>query len=76
MVRQRDSVVMESDQAPENGVEKGTVDGVGPERRGDVPADLGVSEKKLVRKLDLYLIPLVMALYLFSFLDRWVIFNT
>lgn len=30
----------------------------------------GVDEKKLVRKLDLYIIPLVMALYLFSFLDR------
>lgn len=29
-----------------------------------------VDEKKLVRKLDLYIIPLVMALYLFSFLDR------
>lgn len=30
----------------------------------------GADEKKLVRKLDMYLIPLVMALYLFSFLDR------
>ncbi|KAL7799272.1 major facilitator superfamily domain-containing protein [Trichoderma ceciliae] len=30
----------------------------------------GVDEKKLLRKLDLYIIPLVMALYLFSFLDR------
>ncbi|KAM3508483.1 hypothetical protein MY11210_006724 [Beauveria gryllotalpidicola] len=29
-----------------------------------------VDEKKLVRKLDLYLIPLIMMLYLFSFLDR------
>lgn len=29
-----------------------------------------VDEKKLVRKLDLYLIPLIMCLYLFSFLDR------
>ncbi|CAM1509126.1 Fc.00g028650.m01.CDS01 [Cosmosporella sp. VM-42] len=29
-----------------------------------------VDEKKLVRKLDLHIIPLVMALYLFSFLDR------
>jgi hypothetical protein len=28
------------------------------------------SEKRLVRKLDLHLIPLVMSLYLFSFLDR------
>ncbi|ROV93513.1 hypothetical protein VSDG_06787 [Cytospora chrysosperma] len=32
--------------------------------------DLGVDEKKLVRKLDMHLIWLVMALYLFSFLDR------
>ncbi|KND93266.1 putative transporter [Tolypocladium ophioglossoides CBS 100239] len=30
----------------------------------------GVDEKKLVRKLDLAIIPLVMGLYLFSFLDR------
>jgi hypothetical protein len=29
-----------------------------------------VDERKLVRKLDLYIIPLVMALYLFSFIDR------
>ncbi len=29
-----------------------------------------VDEQKLVRKLDWYIIPLVMALYLFSFLDR------
>jgi hypothetical protein len=33
-------------------------------------AVIGADEKKLVRKLDTYLIPLVMALYLFSFLDR------
>lgn len=32
----------------------------------------GVDERKLVRKLDLYLIPLIMGLYLFSFLDRFV----
>lgn len=30
----------------------------------------GVDERKLVRKLDLHLIPLVTSLYLFSFLDR------
>lgn len=30
----------------------------------------GADEKKLLRKLDLYIIPLVMGLYLFSFLDR------
>lgn len=29
-----------------------------------------VAEAKLVRKLDLYIIPVVMLLYLFSFLDR------
>lgn len=29
-----------------------------------------VEEQKLVRKLDIYLIPLIMMLYLFSFLDR------
>ena len=28
------------------------------------------AEKKLVRKLDLHIIPIVMLLYLFSFLDR------
>lgn len=28
------------------------------------------AERKLLRKLDLHLIPLVMLLYLFSFLDR------
>lgn len=32
--------------------------------------DLGVDEKKLIRKMDLALIPMVMALYMFSFLDR------
>ena len=31
----------------------------------------GVDEKKLVRKLDLHLVPLVMLLYTFSFLDRY-----
>ncbi|PMB68162.1 putative transporter [Beauveria bassiana] len=39
----------------------------GWEAREEEPA---VDEKKLVRKLDLYLIPLIMMLYLFSFLDR------
>ncbi|KJZ74440.1 hypothetical protein HIM_06250 [Hirsutella minnesotensis 3608] len=32
--------------------------------------DHGVDERKLLRKLDLHIIPLVMALYLCSFLDR------
>ncbi|KAH8162348.1 hypothetical protein CIB48_g5896 [Xylaria polymorpha] len=36
----------------------------------DDGTDLGVEEQKLVRKLDLHLIPLVMLLYTFSFLDR------
>ncbi len=49
-------------------VEKACPDG--PRRRVDEPADLGVSEARLVRKLDTHLIPLVMGLYLFSFLDR------
>lgn len=31
---------------------------------------LNVDEKKLVRKLDLHLIPIVMLTYLLSFLDR------
>lgn len=31
------------------------------------------AEKKLVRKLDINIIPIVMLLYLFSFLDRQVI---
>ena len=31
-----------------------------------------VLEAKIVRKLDLFIIPVVMLLYLFSFLDRWV----
>lgn len=31
-----------------------------------------VAEKKLVRKLDLYIIPVTMLLYLLSFLDRYV----
>ena len=34
-----------------------------------------VAEKKLVRKLDLQFIPLVMLVFLFSFLDRHVFWN-
>lgn len=30
-------------------------------------------ERKLVRKLDRHIVPMVMLLYLFSFLDRYVI---
>jgi MFS family permease len=38
--------------------------------QGTAVEELGVDERKLVRKLDLYLIWLVMSLYAFSFLDR------
>lgn len=38
--------------------------------QGNVVEDGAVDERKLVRKLDLYLIWLVMSLYAFSFLDR------
>lgn len=31
-----------------------------------------VAERKLVRKLDFFIIPITMLLYLFSFLDRYV----
>jgi hypothetical protein len=31
-----------------------------------------VAEAKLVRKLDLFIVPVVMLLYLLSFLDRYV----
>ncbi len=31
-----------------------------------------IAEAKLVRKLDFYIIPITMLLYLFSFLDRYV----
>ncbi|QPG94013.1 hypothetical protein C2857_004028 [Epichloe festucae Fl1] len=33
-------------------------------------ASEGVDEKRLVRRLDLHLIPLIMSIYLFSFIDR------
>lgn len=46
----------------------------GLRNQGVTAEDLNaVDERKLVRKLDLYLIPLVMGLYLFSFLDRYEI---
>lgn len=32
----------------------------------------GEAERKLVRKLDVHIIPIVMLLYLLSFLDRYV----
>ncbi|TLD05176.1 uncharacterized protein PgNI_09129 [Pyricularia grisea] len=44
---------------------------IGPAITGDMTLEeLGVDEKALVRKLDKYLLWLVMSLYLFSFLDR------
>ena len=42
------------------------------EDAGNVEID-HIAEKKLVRKLDLYIIPVVMLLYLLSFLDRYVV---
>jgi hypothetical protein len=49
-------------------------------RSDEVERQLGevdtVYEAKLVRKLDLFIIPVVMLLYLLSFLDRYVcLFN-
>jgi hypothetical protein len=38
----------------------------------DLPAIDKAKERQLVRKLDLYIVPVVMLLYLFSFLDRLV----
>ena len=39
---------------------------------GGEEMDEGIDERKLVRKMDWYLIPVVMLLYLLSFLDRSV----
>lgn len=38
----------------------------------DLPVIDKAKERQLVRKLDLYIVPVVMLLYLFSFLDRLV----
>lgn len=48
-----------------------TPDAAGGEDVGD--PTFGVDEKKLVAKLDRHLVPLVMLLYTFSFLDRYVV---
>jgi hypothetical protein len=40
---------------------------------GSIPTIDLAAEKKLLRKLDLHIIPIVMLLYLFSFIDRYVI---
>lgn len=49
-----------------------------PQTLGDDEAQVQThtaeDEKRLVMKLDFYIIPLVMVLYLFSFLDRFVVF--
>ena len=42
----------------------------------DIPVIDKRKERQLVRKLDLYIVPVVMLLYLFSFLDRLVVFQT
>lgn len=42
------------------------------EERGEVDTITPGEEKRLVRKMDLHIIPLVMVLYVFSFLDRSV----
>ena len=47
---------------------KAATDGSGLHEQ-PVEVDL-VAERKLVRKLDLYVVPVVMLLYLLSFLDR------
>lgn len=40
---------------------------------GDAPPVIDpIAEAKLVRKLDFFIIPITMLLYLFSFLDRYV----
>lgn len=48
-----------------------------PQTLGDDEAQVQThtaeDEKRLVMKLDFYIIPLVMVLYLFSFLDRFVV---
>ncbi len=49
---------------------------LGPSPTTVLPPPAGdhvVDERRLVRKLDLNLIPLATILYCFSFLDRWVI---
>lgn len=40
------------------------------EPRNELGLETAEAERQLVRKLDLHIIPLIMALYLFSFLDR------
>ena len=53
--------------------EKGAVAPAGYE--GGSPDIDPAKEKKLVRKLDAHIIPVVMLLYLLSFLDRYVLIS-
>lgn len=61
---------------PESGMFAGATKDYEPDRLTDdeIEGQLEdvdpIAEAKLVRKLDLYIIPVVMLLYLFSFLDR------
>jgi hypothetical protein len=53
--------------------EKGFATAVPPPPKGyegEVPEIDRVKERKLVRKLDWHIVPVVMLLYLLSFLDR------
>ena len=56
-------------EAPEPTVAKFVESEEGERQLGDADS---VYEAKLVRKLDLFIIPVVMLLYLLSFLDRYV----
>lgn len=64
-----DSKVVENDReavSQEEGEKGATASGHGDLTLG------GKREKKLVLKMDLHLIPLIMLLYTFSFLDKYV----
>lgn len=47
----------------------------GPVNASDISGDVDDPEyeRRLVRKLDKHIVPVIMLLYLFSFLDRYVI---
>ena len=61
-LRESDRDLVLQDDQKKNSVETGM---------GDLTLG-GHREKVLVRKMDLHLIPLIMLLYTFSFLDRYV----
>jgi hypothetical protein len=59
-IEKQDTLTAQNGHAPKESDDIGRqLDGVDP-----------VFEAKIVRKLDLFIIPVVMLLYLFSFLDR------